>query len=546
MSAPTNKQKPASDAVKKSLVVSGLVGTTGFFIAKAMGLVYTVPFSYILDSDAYMNYYGSAYRIYSYILNVFSAGFPFAIATLVAKYGTLKNYKTVLQVKRLSILFMALIGFLGMIFMMVLSAFIAPIMADGADGIRIMTIVLCILSVAIFLVPILSAYRGFIQGCKEMEEYAFSQAFEQLFRVGFLLSAACLCVYVFNMERVWALYSAVASTSVAALAGLIQIMRFSKKTSAAIEEDAKAQTEKAIPIEPLFKEFFWLAVPYMISALLGYSDDIFNTILLPIGLKNSSYSADQINVVMSAVNYAGSKLNAIPMILAPGFTAAIIPHISASLVEKDYTSIRKNILECINIVLFIGMLLSFLIMVYATSLFYVLFYTSDLNLAGNATRWIAIEGFLGTITPVISSLMMALRRQKSLLRRLTIATVVKGILLIPFTSLWGIAGTVMATVISYGYLIIFNCLELSIRYKVNFHSTLVLIVKTLIGLAALGFCAWGLYSLGLGAVTGGKIVCLLTLCVNGLISVIVFAVVELLLGVPQELFHFRLRRKAKQ
>lgn len=58
-----------------------------------------------------------------------------------------------------------------------------------------------ILSLAIFLVPVLSAFRGYYQGLKEMEEYAFSQAFEQVFRVAFLLSTACLVVYAFGWNK---------------------------------------------------------------------------------------------------------------------------------------------------------------------------------------------------------------------------------------------------------------------------------------------------------------------------------------------------------
>ena len=54
-----------SSKVKKSIILSGLVGTGGLFVAKALGLVYSIPFSSILQSDAYMSYYGTAYRIYS-------------------------------------------------------------------------------------------------------------------------------------------------------------------------------------------------------------------------------------------------------------------------------------------------------------------------------------------------------------------------------------------------------------------------------------------------------------------------------------------------
>ena len=197
-------------SVKNSVIISGLIGTGGLFVAKLLGLVYSIPFSSILGSEAYMGYYGQAYNIYSYVLNVFTAGFPFAVATLVARYTVLKDAKTVLLVKKISLSFLAVTGFIGMLILMASAGFLAPLMVE--EDPEIMANVIRILSVAIFLVPVLSAFRGFYQGMKEMEEYAFRKAFEQLFRVGFLLSAACLIVYVFGWERKWALYASVLST----------------------------------------------------------------------------------------------------------------------------------------------------------------------------------------------------------------------------------------------------------------------------------------------------------------------------------------------
>lgn len=529
-----------SSSTKKSLILGGLVGTSGFLIAKAIGLIYSIPFSTILGSDAYMSYYGTAYRIYSYILNIFTAGFPFAIATMVAKYSTLENWKTVLNIRKMSLVFMACVGFLGMIIMMMLSGLLAMLMTETPEGSHVMTIVLCILAVAIFLVPILSSYRGFIQGRKEMEEYAFSQAFEQVFRVGFLLSAACLMVYGFHMDRVWALYGAVLSTSVAALAGIIQISRFSKKQEGLLKKQSKSQQVKPVASRAIFREMVILALPYMGSAILGYSDDIYNSVLLPIGLRYSSYTPDQINTVMSAANYVGTKLTSIPMILAPGFTAAIIPHLSSSLLEKKYGRIRKDVRECINIVLFLGLFLSFAIMIYAGPVFYSLFYTSDLPLSTEIVRWISLEGLMGTITPVISSIMMALSLQKSLLNRLTWGTLLKGVLLIPLTIWLGFAGAVLATMISYGYILIFNTLELSEKFGISMRSMAQVALKTILALACMGACAWLLSFTGLGSVQGSRLMCLLGLLVSGVISSLVFAGVSLVFGLPQQLFHFRL------
>ncbi len=54
--------------VKNSIVLSGLVGTGGLFVAKLIGIVYAIPFSSILGNVEYMGFYGQAYNIYSYVL----------------------------------------------------------------------------------------------------------------------------------------------------------------------------------------------------------------------------------------------------------------------------------------------------------------------------------------------------------------------------------------------------------------------------------------------------------------------------------------------
>ncbi len=535
-----DKKTGISSRAKKSIVAGGLIGTFGFFVAKAIGLLYSIPFSSILGSDALMSYYGSAYRIYSYILNVFTAGAPMAIATMVAKYTTRKNSRTVLEVHRMSVLLMGLLGFLGMIVMFALSGVLGPIMADGtAEGADIMSKVLAILSLAIFFVPILSAYRGFIQGRKELQEYAFSQAFEQVFRVAFLLGVACLLVYGFHLASVWALYAAVLSTSVAAIAGIVQIFRFSKGTEHEVLQEARTEHRKAKPLKPLLMEFILICIPYLLFAVIGYANDIYDATLLPTGLRLSNYDAAQIQTMTSAVNYVGVKLTAIPMILSPGFTAAIIPHITASLEMNDMKAVRKDIRECINIVLYIALFLSFCILIYAKPLFYTLYYTDNLDLASQSVQWIAIEGFFGTITPIVTNMMMACKMRWPLLKQMLIAAIIKGIIMVPMVMFMGVAGAVLSTVISYGYIIWYSLKQMRIHFGVSFKSTLRLLVQTSICLGITALAIWAMYALGLGATGGSRIVCLLTTILSGLIACVIFGGLSLFFKIPQRLFHVR-------
>ncbi len=528
--------------IKKSIILSGLVGTGGFFFAKLISLLYVIPLSSILGSNTYTAYYGTAYRIYSYFLNIFSAGFPLAVATLVAKYSTLHDAKTVLLIKKISIAFLSLTGFVGMILFISLSGVLSPIMAStqNPENIKVMQTVLIILGFAIFFVPILSAYRGYIQGRKEIGEYAFSQTFEQIFRVGFLLAASCFFVYGLGWKRKWALYASVSSTVIAAIIGLIQIIIYDKKHSKQIIEEASAQKSRVISFKPLFKEFILIAIPYLIVAVLGYSDDIYNSILLPLGLNSGFYSLEQIDTITTAFNFSGTKILAIPMILAPGFISAIIPHISSALTEKNLKLVRKNIIDCLDIILYLSLPICFCIFLYAAPIIYTLFNPNDIELSANVLAWLSIEALFSTIMPVIVNIMMTLKLRKSVLRKLFVSTAIKGISMVPLMNILGFKGAIIASLLNSLYLVCSCLLDMHKKFKISFKATLhktLLIVIAILGLWATSYL---LTKLGIGGIDGSRITCLIKMAINGIISIAVYVILTLAFQIPQCLFHFEL------
>ena len=531
-----DKKNEKKDQMKKSIVLSGLVGTAGLFIAKMLGLFYSIPLSSILGSDAYMSYYGTAYRIYSYILNVFTAGFPFAIATLVAKYTVQNDPRALRKIKKISTLMLGCTGFLGMILLFVLSWPLGGLVA-GKEGAAIMGKCLRILSLAIFFVPILSSFRGFWQGRKEMGEYAVSQVFEQIFRVGFLLAMAYAIVYILGMDRKYALYVAVMSTSVAAVAGIIQIYIFDKKNYIEIEDAAEKQRTKTVRKKKLFKEFIALAIPYLLVAVLGYCDDIFNSILLPVGLQAHKYTTEQSDIILSAFNYVGTKMTAIPMILSPGFAAALIPHITAARAEGNMKKITKNVLDCLNIIFFVGLPVSFCIYLYAPDIFHILFYTTDPEMAASCLHWLALEGFLATITPVITNVLMALGMRREALKNLLVNLIVKGVLMVPCIAVFGFPGAVISTIPGNLYIIFASCRAMHKEYGIDFKRMWKVCVKSLIGLVFMFAACAGLRMIGLDGAVGGKIVALGKFMANGLLVMAVYLAISSFLKLPQQVFH---------
>jgi O-antigen/teichoic acid export membrane protein len=534
-----------SSAAKKSIIISGLIGTGGLFVSKLIGLAYTIPLSYIFQSEAYQSVYSQAYNIYAYLLTIFQSGIPFAVATLVARFMVFKDAKSIQMVKKISFAFLGLTGFVGMILLFSLSGVIAPAMvADNPDIVSAMANSLRILSIAIFLVPLLSAFRGYYQGLKEMEEYAFSQAFEQVFRVSFLLSAACLVVYVLKWEKQWALYVAVLSTSIAAIAAIAQFIYFDKKHKGEIDQLAQEQTTNGKSSKYILRQIIALAIPYMIVAVLGNIDQVFNSFLLPTGLK-MHYNANNTTTVISATNYVAGKLNAIPMILGPGFATAIIPHISEALSKKNMKLVQKNVLDCINVVLYVAIPISFCIFAYAGPLNYTLYYSENLELCTYVVQWMALEGFLSTIAPLVTNLMVSLELRKHVIKTLAIGVVIKGVLMVPLVWILGVAGAVLSSLIGTGYILYTNLKEIHDTYHISYHKTYIICARILIGVVALWICSMLLNKIGLYGVTGSKIACLFKMCLNGLISVVVYVAVTFALHVPQNIFHFKLKRGVK-
>ena len=106
--------KKKQGQVKQSLLVGALASSFGVFISKVLGLLYYSPLS-SLAGEGNMAFYSITYTYYDLLLKISSAGIPFAIAALVAKYVAREDYKTALVVKKLGISIVMGISFLSAI-----------------------------------------------------------------------------------------------------------------------------------------------------------------------------------------------------------------------------------------------------------------------------------------------------------------------------------------------------------------------------------------------------------------------------------------------
>lgn len=531
----------------QSIIAGGLISSAGIFFAKFIGLFYAVPYNTLLGSEANIAYYGVAFQIYSYLLNICVAGFPFAIATLIAKYSTRGDYQTSLLIKKLSSSLMMLFGFGMMLIVILFSGQLAGlVLPKTGNNIATMQTVLILISFALFLVPVLSSIRGFYQGLKHMEVYALSQVLEQIARVVFLLTASAIAVYALHMERVWALYFGVISASIAAILAIIHIKFYDRKQMKKIRQMARTQTicpnkDK----QEILKELVFIAFPYLIVAILGYSDTIINTMFLNKGLEAFGNSKSEILLISGTINFGVLKLMSIPMILAPGFSSAIIPHITTALTQKNFKLVRKNVRDCVDIVLFIGLPISFCLFVYAKPLCDILFppeNPKNLAMCAEILSWFSIEAFLNTLGPIFTALLMAVGLRKLNIRNLAIMVIIKFSIAFPLLKYFGYKGIVISSIISMGLFILLDAYALSSHYKISWKYTFHKLIVILFGMLAIYIVALLCDWIGLKGYGAGKVISLIQLAINGTLAMVAYFSITYMFHIPQTIFKLDLSK----
>lgn len=551
-----------SENRKQSIIAGGLISSAGVLLSKVLGLVYVIPFN-MIAGDMNIRFYGYAYNIYSYLLNISIAGIPFAIAALVAKYYNVKDYKTALLIKKISLGLMMSLGFAGMCFVLLTSGQLAEIiLAKGSSeaDLLITKNVLIIISFALFFVPLLSGYRGFYQGLKKMELYAFSQVLEQLVRVFFLLGAGAIAVYVFKQDQIWAVYFAVFSTSVSAICALLHIIKYDKEQMKEMKQLAMNQ-ERVSNNQPrvLLKELIVIAIPYFVSSILAYSSDMIDLMLFSQALEKTGVTASLSNYIYGTIIAMHTKkIIAIPQILAIGFGATIIPYITSSLENKKYKEVCRHIKDTLESTLYIVLPLSICLFFFSKEVMYLLFGNPTIELTDTVhqtvlmvqqldyedyiMRFRVIDAIFGTIAPLFTSLLIACRLRKQPLMALGIASVVKFISLYPCVYLFGIAGATFSNLLYYLTIIGIDLYYLNKMYHVNWTYTLRKLLVMCFALLVSSI-VYLLMSALFGDLTQmGRIKMVPMVVVEGVIVLLVYFSITALFNIPQKIFNLDLEK----
>ena len=175
------KKENTKDKSQSFLKGAAILGAS-VVVVRLMGMVYKILLSGMYGGVG-TGLFNSAYALYNPLFMLSTAGFPIAISRTVSESIAKKRYRDVRQIHKLSVPIFVIAGLLCFL-AMVIGSFIYVKIINAENAIFAL---LC-LSPTIFFGCLMSIYRGYFEGMRNMTPTAIS---EEYFSSGYVLGVKC-------------------------------------------------------------------------------------------------------------------------------------------------------------------------------------------------------------------------------------------------------------------------------------------------------------------------------------------------------------------
>ncbi|WP_352400740.1 polysaccharide biosynthesis protein [Anaerotignum sp.] len=338
---------------KGSFVKQAAILATAGILVRFLGFIYRVPLTNMIG-DQGNGIYSAGYYIYTFLLILSSAGLPAAISKMVSERIAVKQYRNAHRVFQGALI---VSGSLGLLFAVLLGVFGQQV-ANWANAPESYYCILT-LSPTIFIVAVMSAYRGYFQGMNTMVPTAISQIVEQVFNAFFSVYLA----YVFLSFGVKAgqknipmgAAGGTAGTGIGAFAGLLVVM-FSyflirptivKKVRRCQQPFEESYTDTA-------KQLLKTAWPIIAGTAVFSITNLIDMNMVTRILESTGFSHSEAMDLYGQLSGKYVTLTTLPVSISTALATAALPSIAASAKLKEFKQVRRKM----NLTFRISMIIS--------------------------------------------------------------------------------------------------------------------------------------------------------------------------------------------
>lgn len=331
------------DSFLKGALILGAAG----IIVKIMGAFFRIPLGNLIGSEG-MGYYQAAYPVYTLFLNLAIAGFPTALAKLVSEKTAIGDHRGAHKIFKVSYTVLLITGLLSFSVFFFGAEYIVKMMDNEGAYYAMLAI-----SPALLFVPVMSSYRGYFQGKRDMSKIAFSQISEQFFRVILGLGLAYYCMNKSGRELGAA--GAIAGATIGAVAAItyliIAYLREGKSRRADIKASKNFRPDKTSRI---LKKILVVAVPITIGAsVMPLMNMVDNVIVISRLVESGAYSHEQAVSLFGQLTGMAMAIINLPSVVTAAIGMSLVPSISESYATGNKGKAKKETKSAIKVTLLI-------------------------------------------------------------------------------------------------------------------------------------------------------------------------------------------------
>lgn len=360
---------------KQSFLHGAVILTLATVIVKLVGALFKIPLSNIIGNVG-MGYFNTAYNLFNVVYSLAIAGLPIAVAKLVAENEALKSHKNTRKILRISKVLFIATGLTGSFVML----FGAGIYTRAVNNPNAFSAVIALVP-TVFFACVMSIYRGYYEGLKNMYPTAVSQIVEAVIKTvaGLGLTVLILKLAQNSYESTGTVFSiavggkeeantlilafaaagAVLGVSISTIGGAVYLIIRHRVKGDSITKEELAASPAEQETKKILKSLVVIAIPVCLGSLAtsltslidGFSvmnrlATALNTdaaeIARQYGAILPSAQEDIPNFLFGAYGLAQTLFNLVPAITTT-FGVSALPAISAAWALRDKGELSKNI-----------------------------------------------------------------------------------------------------------------------------------------------------------------------------------------------------------
>ena len=366
----------AKKSSNASFVKMAAILAVAGILTRIIGFLYRLPLTNMIGDEG-NGIYAAGYNVYNFFLIMSSAGLPTAISRMIAEKAAIGQYRNVKKIFNYSMLVSAGI-----------SLFLALIMAGGTFAFQRCceigghtqrlylwySSIYCLYSLAptVFIVGVMSVYRGYFQGLQTTVPTSVSQIIEQIFNAVFSVFLAWLWMK-YGIE--YGAAGGTAGTGVGAAAGLgvifIYYLAGSKQRKRLLKEDTKEydlERGKDISIN-LIK----ISVPMIIGTAIFSMTNFVDMAMVESRLAAAGFDHDTVVKLYGQLNGKYVTITTMPVSISTAIAIAVIPSIAASVVRKEFNEVKSKLDTALRVTMILSIPAAFGLGVLGTPILKMLF-----------------------------------------------------------------------------------------------------------------------------------------------------------------------------